>query len=311
MNGADATSPALRMVRPDAARLLEAAERLVGTGSTDDRLRARRFLDYARQTRLPLDDLWTLAGSDDRLVASALAIPGAGRIAMLFSTRPRSTGDVTPFGALIRHASEAMAARNVVLTQALVEPQENLERQAFLEAGFRELATLCYMERAVPKPSELAEPSFPEGATAVRWSPGQRQEMLRALEATYEDTLDCPGLCGLRQTEDILEGHLASGRYEPGLWHVLREHDRTVGVLLFSPASTGLSIELVYFGLAAAARGRGLGRLLLQHGLRRIAGRRERKVTLAVDEANEPALRLYRSFGFSGTSRRVAFVRPL
>jgi ribosomal protein S18 acetylase RimI-like enzyme len=32
---------------------------------------------------------------------------------------------------------------------------------------------------------------------------------------------------------------------------------------------------------------------------------------LAVDEANEPALRLYRSEGFRRVSRRVAFIRPL
>jgi ribosomal-protein-alanine N-acetyltransferase len=76
-----------------------------------------------------------------------------------------------------------------------------------------------------------------------------------------------------------------------------------------SPASN--TIELVYLGLAPAARGRGLGRQLLRHGLHLLGRREERAITLAVDEQNDPALALYRGEGFRRVLRRIALIRPL
>ena len=68
---------------------------------------------------------------------------------------------------------------------------------------------------------------------------------------------------------------------------------------LLNPASQGQCVELVYLGLALFARGRGLGRRLLRHGIRLLRGRRERLMTLAVDDRNAPALRLYESEAIS------------
>jgi GNAT superfamily N-acetyltransferase len=52
----------------------------------------------------------------------------------------------------------------------------------------------------------------------------------------------------------------------------------------------------------AAARGAGLGRALVEATLARAKARGCRRVELDVNEANEPAQRLYGSFGFSATS---------
>jgi ribosomal protein S18 acetylase RimI-like enzyme len=51
-----------------------------------------------------------------------------------------------------------------------------------------------------------------------------------------------------------------------------------------------------------AARGAGLGRALVEATLARARARGCRRVELDVNEANEPAQRLYGSFGFSSTS---------
>ena len=40
---------------------------------------------------------------------------------------------------------------------------------------------------------------------------------------TYRDSLDCPGLNGVRQIEDIIAGHKASGEFDPALWFLLCE----------------------------------------------------------------------------------------
>src|SRR4051812_44071170 len=51
-----------------------------------------------------------------------------------------------------------------------------------------------------------------------------------------------------------------------------------------------------------AARGAGLGRALMEATLARARARGCRRVELDVNEANEPAQRLYGSFGFSATA---------
>ena len=52
----------------------------------------------------------------------------------------------------------------------------------------------------------------------------------------------------------------------------------------------------------AAARGTGLGRALLEATIDRARARGCRRVELDVNERNDPALRLYGSFGFSATA---------
>ena len=95
------------------------------------------------------------------------------------------------------------------------------------------------------------------------------------------------------------------------MWTLLSIDGKIGGTLLLNPASDRQSIELVYLGLAKWARGRGLGRMLLRHGFSLLAGRPERTINLAVDEANSPALSLYRSEGFVPVLRRVAMIRPV
>ena len=53
-------------------------------------------------------------------------------------------------------------------------------------------------------------------------------------------------------------------------------------------------------GLVFAGRGSGLGRALVQAAIERARERGCRRIELDVDEANAPALALYRSLGFSG-----------
>jgi ribosomal protein S18 acetylase RimI-like enzyme len=136
-------------------------------------------------------------------------------------------------------------------------------------------------------------------------------ELGTILERSYEQTLDCPGLYGLRRTEDIIAGHKATGRFDPSLWTLLYVDDEPAGVILINPFPGHKVTELVYIGLAPFARGRGLGRQLLRHGLCLLQGRRERSISLAVDQRNTPALALYAAEGFHPAVQRVAVIRSL
>ena len=84
------------------------------------------------------------------------------------------------------------------------------------------------------------------------------------LDASYEETLDCPGLCGLRRTQDIILGHKSSGRHDPDGWLLAKIDGVFAGAILLNHSREHNDIELVYLGLAPPVRGRGLGRLLLE-----------------------------------------------
>ncbi|WP_261405261.1 GNAT family N-acetyltransferase [Chenggangzhangella methanolivorans] len=64
---------------------------------------------------------------------------------------------------------------------------------------------------------------------------------------------------------------------------------------------------MLSIAVAAERRGAGGGKALLGRHLGRLAGQGVRRVVLEVDEDNEPALALYRAFGFEQVGRRKAY----
>jgi ribosomal protein S18 acetylase RimI-like enzyme len=129
--------------------------------------------------------------------------------------------------------------------------------------------------------------------------------------ASYQDSLDCPALNGRRNVEDILAGHKATGMFDPTTWLVLREGESPLGVLLLSESLRGDAVELVYLGLAAAARGRGLGEVLMRQALAITGRSRQPRLCLAVDSRNAPALKLYYRHGMQRIGSKVAMLRDL
>ncbi|MHC4948215.1 MAG: GNAT family N-acetyltransferase [Planctomycetota bacterium] len=304
------TGPPGRVVRIGPDRRLEAVARLVGAEGDAGR-QARQFVSNAAAHRIDLDRMFCHLDPAGRITATTLSVSSPGRTAMFFSSHPSGPADVAGHAAAIDGAAAALAAEPVDLGQTLLEPAERLEREAYLAGGFRPLATLSYLQRPLPGPRRVPPPPLPDGVAIEPYAASRRAELVAVLDASYEQTLDCPGLYGLRRTVDVLAGHEATGEFDPALWFLLRVDGAAAGTLLLNPAPAQRSVELVYLGLAPSARGRGLGAVLLEHGLARLAGRRERTVALAVDERNEPALRLYRAADFQPVLRRVALIRPL
>lgn len=325
------------IIHVPAERRLEAIQALLRS----DRSAADRFIQFAADHRIRLDALWGHLDDRGRIAFAALASPSAGRTATLFASAARTGGEVAPLATLIHHVLGSMGPLDVDLAQALVDPGETRQISVYEQSGMDRLASLSYMERPTPRRSAGATPPvvWPADLRVERWecgtgdaggataapeerrtigTPSSRAELIDALERSYVGTLDCPALAGLRSGNDILDGHLHSGTFEPSLWSLLRFRSgphagRVAGVCLFNSstnaASGSGSLELVYFGLVPEARGRGLGRLLLQHGLDELRDRSETTVMLAVDDRNEPAHRIYRQAGFRTRFRRIAFIR--
>lgn len=320
-----------RIVRVDASTQLAAVNRLLGGGSREGPTRrgrgigaraagdpedggtvaAERFVAFSSANKIRLDAMWALLDDRDGIVATLLAVPNPGRTAILFTTVPADRREIPPLAGLIRHACDELKPMEVDLAQVLLEPRQLLQRDALVAAGFTQLARLSYMERPLRTRRRVPTPEWPADVTIEPYDETQRPDLLAVLDASYVETLDCPGLRGLRRTEDILDGHVGTGEYDPALWTIMRIDGRAEGALLLSRSPASEAIELVYIGLAPPARRRGLGRQLLRHGLHRLAERPERSITLAVDDANHPAIALYRSEGFHVVLRRIALIRSL
>jgi ribosomal protein S18 acetylase RimI-like enzyme len=318
-----ATEPADRIIRVGDDRRLDAVERLLeGAGGAprarsrpgdpdSSRASAERFLAFSGANSIRLDAMWARTDENGTIRGTVLAVPNPGRTAILFASVPRDRGEVSEQAALIDHASRALADMDVDLAQVLLDPRDALLQACFVEGGFHELARLSYLERPLPGARRLDEPDWPDDVALETYRDELDGEVVAVLEASYVDTLDCPGLRGLRRTRDILAGHRGTGEFDPALWTLLRVDGEACGVLMLNPAPASNTIELVYIGLAPSARGSGLGHRLLRHGLRQAATRSERAMTLAVDEQNRSAIAIYRREGFRRMLRRVALIRSV
>lgn len=310
-------SPSPAIVRVTSPLLLPAAAALVGRGRADAMTTGQRFLEAAAVHKIDLSNMWASMEPDGRSVRQVcLAVPGAGRTATMFTSTPGDGAQAAELGAVI--SAVCGATTGSCLAQALLEPVEALAMEAFAHAGFERLAELAYLRRPTPSVSaarRAAEPTLPVDVALRPLAPSDEPTLTDVLDRTYIDTLDCPRLCDLRSTDEVLESHRAAGKFDPGMWWMIDVvadgARRTEGVMLFNACPTQNAIELVYLGLAPALRGRGLAQPILEFGIRQCGLRAGtmRTITCAVDKQNAPAIRLYERTGFRESALRIAYVR--
>jgi ribosomal protein S18 acetylase RimI-like enzyme len=135
------------------------------------------------------------------------------------------------------------------------------------------------------------------------------QRLAALLEQTYIGTLDCPSLDGVRPMHDVLEGYKAQGQHSRGDWYFVQEYGVDVGALILTEHPGFGNWELVYMGVAPAARGRRHGDRITRFALDVAARRGAERLVLAVDQANAPALRAYERAGFVAWDRRIVYAR--
>lgn len=299
----DAAPAPLTLERSPAAMRTAALSSVLGPGAVS----SPGFEQRAESHGIDLSLLWVAHGQG-QLRAAALLVPHPGRSALLMATAPHDHGHAAIVARLVEHVLQAsVELPRVRLIQALSAPSEALRSRAWTAAGLRHLASLDYMERPL-RDGPRVNGTPPTGVRFDAWDP-QRRDLLQSLLAeTYIETLDCPGLAEMRTTEDIVDGHLAAGEHDPALWTIAWQGDRAIGALLLAPSQATDSVEVVYLGLAPDARGRGVGRALLGHGMQLVQDRPERVLALAVDQRNTPAVALYARLGFRTVRRREAFV---
>ncbi len=286
-----------------------------GGGGRPNSEYAARFVQFADDTKLKLDQCFACQRSDGELYPTALAMTNPGRTAMVFASHLTDRKRQGENAVLYQYLAANLDRKRVGLAQVLLTKPERRAVPAFEAAGFFRLAELAYMERkiAVAARSGLisAKIDWPAGVTLESYAEGNKEDFKRVIADSYVGTLDCPGLCELRSIEEVFLGHQGTGIFDAELWTLVRVDGKAVAVLLLSVFADQDVLELTYLGVCPSARGMGLGKRLVALGLRQAAEAGKGRMTLAADALNEPALGIYKAAGFRRTEGRTALVLPI
>ncbi|MFQ6047981.1 MAG: GNAT family N-acetyltransferase [Phycisphaerae bacterium] len=266
----------------------------------------RTLLSLAEEQGLQFAGQWVVSGGAGVVAGCSLIVsPGRTGTVMMAAEGPARARAlvVEGLGRLVEQADRL----GLRMIQALIGSGMG-QGQVLAEAGFEFLARLLYLEREVVEPL----PDRPTaGLTWQRYEAGGEGVFGEVIAASYQGSLDCPGLAGVRTIEEVIESHKAAGEFRPEWWWLLRCDGRAVGVLLLNQVVHRPAAEIVYMGLVPGARGRGLGGALVGRAIEQARQAGLERVILAADEANVPARRLYGRFGFVQAGTRDAWVRIL
>lgn len=286
---------------PALARVLAAP----GRGKPADKSRVADFCDYLDECPVHWEGLRCGPPDAPSGLFFALLLPGATAVVMLPS--PDTPGIVPADQVRVTTAGLAgLSARRLHFAQVLLPAEAGAQRPLLEQVGFHPLASLAYLERDARYP--WVDPPAPAEAEWVHYRERNRALFGEVVLATYQDSLDCPELAGLRPIDDILTAHQASGRFDPLLWEVARADGQPAGCLLLSRHRQGPMLEIVYMGVVPAWRRRGVGALLLRRALERCRNVGARQLTVVVDSRNEPAKQLYARFGFLPVGQREVYL---
>jgi len=246
-----------------------------------------------------------------KLLASCLCVISPGRTATIIV--PPSSPDLPPevsrkqvIVGILKKLANSCKKWDLAVLQSILPAGPSPEAEMFEKAGFMNIAELVYMQCRLAGVCESQ--GDPESTTYQSYCRENHDLFAKTVLASYQGSLDCPALSGLRNADDVITGHKSSGQFDPGLWFLLMYQDRPAGIAMVNRQADKPTVcELVYMAVLPEFRGRGLGRALLG----KVAGQARHKglkqMQLAVDAANQPGLRLYRRFGFRETDRRAVW----
>ncbi|WP_432798641.1 GNAT family N-acetyltransferase [Poriferisphaera sp. WC338] len=254
-----------------------------------------------------LEQLWVAVG--DGVVRSAvLVVPAAGGSGMVFVSPVMDDAGQKRLARLLGMVLEQQDG-SLGLLQVLLDQDQLLAMEAATEAGFTYLAELLYLSCVLKSGGSVAgKLDLGVEMTVYEWSEVNRELFARAILSSYEATQDCPGLVGIREIDQIIAGHMATGVFDATLWHAVYDGNEPVGVLLLSGLADGGGCELVYLGLSLKFRGKGYAKRMMQWGITIASERNHQKMLCAVDAQNSPAVALYQSLGFESTGSKHALI---
>jgi ribosomal protein S18 acetylase RimI-like enzyme len=295
------------IVEPARPEEREAAFRLILQGSEDHESRIANALRLVELGELKESGILVVRrplGLSGAMVC--LPIPGAG--ALVWPPRAVPGSEQAEIeDCLARHALAWLRQCGAKLAQALLVKGDVPLAAPLERNGFRRVTSLCYMR---------AEPTSPPPDIGPRldfqpYDPADAGPFHATLLRTYEGTLDCPEVTGVRDIAEIIAGHRAPDGAEMDHWWLALERDRPAGVLLLTETAGSETWEVAYVGVVPEARGRGVGRQLVLKALREARAAGMCQLSLSVDARNQPAIQLYRGLGFQLYDQREVYLAIL
>ena len=267
--------------------------------------RVNTLLDDIRAGRISGDGVLA-AWRGDRVVGAMFSEMQVGRTAVTWPPSVVPGEPCQTLDSLMEATLRRLADENVRVVHALLEFATPDDNGLLSRGGFERLADLIYLVSET-RHFPAAQPEGP--LEFESYTPNNHGRLAAIVDATYEQTLDCPALNGVRGIEDILSGYRATSDFRPELWMIVRHMDRDAGCLLLADHREHENCELVYMGILPDTRGNGWGVVIARHA-QWIARQLDRpRLVLAVDEANLPARNLYASIGFHGWDRRTVYLK--
>ena len=247
---------------------------------------------------------------DGTLAMVCLWVPNPGKSAVCYLPPTRFLHDREPqAAACLKMAVGAAQTAGMKMIQGVFDVDESILRRIYRAAGYDQLAVLQFMEHA--SRWAIPEMQLPGGYHLETYRSSSHELFKQAIGASYEQTLDCPRMSGLRSLDDVIVGHQHVGNFNPELWFVLVHESRGVGVLLLTSNPALQSLDVTYLGLALPHRRLHLGLFFMTQIKKMMRCTGAITSLLAVDEANTPALALYRKAGYRPTQRREVYFLPL
>jgi ribosomal protein S18 acetylase RimI-like enzyme len=247
----------------------------------------------------------------------------AGRVAALWPPGLADSEQSSTAVALVNAAIFNAAKSGVRLIHSLLA-EDQLEESVWLTGcGFKKAADLQYL--VCPRAKFPSDP--PRGGlifepicelSTIEMSQEKLARLAHIIERTYEKSLDCPVLRGVRSIEDVIAGYQGTGEFNPSQWFFVRHPQREsdIGCLLLAEHPREARSEIVYMGVSPEERGSGWGLEIVRYaqwlaGTPIATSAADKELVLAVDGANRPAVRVYERAGFECHARRNVFLRVI
>ena len=242
-------------------------------------------------------DAWLAEDGDVPLGYALLDDRGAA----LVTVPPASEG--RGVGTALREAAEARAIeRGEALVRQFVAASNEAARTHLLDAGY--WPAFSYFRMRI----DLADAQPPPSGVPVR--PFNRGTDDGPVHALVEEAM--AGVPGNepRSLESWQAAKVEKEGWDPSLWLLHDDAGGLAGVVLCERWEDGVGY-VDYLAVAARARGRGLGRALLLHGLAALRAAGLAVAELSVQGDNASATRLYESVGMTPAWTIERWEKPL
>jgi mycothiol synthase len=245
---------------------------------------------------------------EQKMVGAIFAQLQPGKTALVWL--PRLMPEEAPATAvqLLEAMNSWLQQQQVELAQMVVEQITESDERCLMVGGYGYLTDLLYLA-CLPEKFPTVRPN--SDLEFLPYVSSNRERLKTLIDATYQDSRDCPKLNDARSTEDVLIGYQSSGVFMPELWSIVRRNGQDAGCLLLADHPEYDNVELVYMGLAPRSRGRGAGMEIARFAQWQTLNLGRARLVLAVDAANRPAIDMYSAVGFQAWDRRRVYFRRI